>query len=172
MVALTDRSPSNCSTSSEVMPVQEFALDSAGTERVQIFQKSSGDSLNIVAARGESITLNIQVSDGVPGYWASDTGLVLTLDGVSLPLTVLSPQADNWDKDGFVTCCDQHTTTMTSTLTIPSTIGGPKQRSLSGTLAGMIVYPVEGPAAGLAPFGTYKDQTLNVSIPVHLQLAS
>jgi hypothetical protein len=152
MVALTDRSTSNCSTSSEVMPVQEFALDSAGTERVQIFQESSGE--------------------GVPGYWASDTGLVLTLDGASSPLTVLSPQADNWDKDGFVKCCDQQTTTMTSTLTIPSAIGGPKQRSLSGTLAGMIVYPVEGPAAGLAPFGTYKDQTLNVSIPVHLQLVS
>ena len=115
--------------------------------------------------------MNIQVTNGIQGYWASDTGLVLTLDGVSSPPTVLAPQADSWDKDRIVKCCAQQNITMTSTLTVPSTISGPKQRSLSGTVAGTIVYLVE--AADLGAFRSYyEDHTFNVSIPVHLQLVS
>ncbi|HEX8036052.1 MAG TPA: hypothetical protein VF510_19500 [Ktedonobacterales bacterium] len=129
------------------MPAQEFALDSAGTERVQVFRESSGE--------GETyILIHHAIVGSIAHREELRAGKTLTLKG------------------GFVKHGDQQNTTMTSTLTIPSTISGPKQRSLLGTLAGMIVYPVEGPVTSLSPYGTYEDQILNVFIPIQLQLVS
>ncbi len=134
------------------------------------------ESLTITAARGETLTWTIHVGDGIPGYWASDTGLVLSLDGDAPSLVVLRPQPDTWDQAGSVEIFTTGATaglTITTTLTIPASISGPDQRSLSGSLAGTLEYPSEtGINLGNGPVPVYVDQTLDINIPVHLQLVS
>jgi hypothetical protein len=127
------------------------------------FLASNGKLLKVTTARGETVTLGLQVEHGIDRHWASNQGLTLTLDGVSTPLQVVEPKEKDWD-DTINTnrSLENMTFIVKGQLTIPSSIGGPEQRTLSGMLNGSIDYPAGG--------HFFENRTVDIYIPVQIQL--
>jgi hypothetical protein len=135
------------------------------------FVARNGQLLNVVAARGQSITLGLRVDDAL-GYWASEQGLTLNLKGGEAPLTFVGPKARDWsDTITLTTICNPLCPPnngpaylfIQGTITIPSSIGGPEEQVLSATLSGLITYPSSD---GIA----FTENSLQVTVPVQLHL--
>jgi hypothetical protein len=126
------------------------------------FLAENGKTLKIIAARGETITIAIQVSGTIAGYWATD-GLQLTLNGVNTPLTVVAPKERDWGSTiSTKMSATDETATVSGDVMLPSSISGPEQRTVSGTLSGTISYPSGG--------FLFSTKTLDVNVPVQIQL--
>ncbi|GHO93670.1 hypothetical protein KSF_037180 [Reticulibacter mediterranei] len=126
------------------------------------FIAENGKTLKITAARGETVTIAIQVSGTIAGYWATD-GIQLTLNGVNTPLTIVAPKERTWGSTiSTKLSATDETATVSGNFTVPSSIGGPEQRTISGTLSGTISYPSGG--------FMFSTKTYDVNVPVQLQL--
>lgn len=129
------------------------------------FVAHNGQPLKIVAARGDTVTISLPVKAGISGYWASDQGLDLSLDGISTPLPVVEPKKQGWGDDLHASVSEiGEDFTIAGSATIPSSIGGAEQRVLSGTFSGRIYYPK---VAGVFQF---QETTLDIQVPVQIQL--
>ncbi|MBO0796154.1 MAG: hypothetical protein J2P36_35125 [Ktedonobacteraceae bacterium] len=126
------------------------------------FLVHNGQPLKVTTARGENITLALQINDGISGYWASDQGLELRLDGVDTPLLVVGPKEQTWGSTITTSSKDTGEFTVAGSVTLPSSISGPETRPLSGTLSGRIVYP----SGGIL----FQDKVLDISVPIQIQL--
>jgi len=123
--------------------------------------------ITLTTARNESFILAIQIDDGINGYWASPGGLSLNLnvDGEDMSFVVVPPRPQGWNGAVVTTSSsDGVSYKVSGTVTLPASIGGPEQRLLTGTLTGKIVY-AQGP-------GYITDQSIDVNVPVTLQLVS
>src|SRR5690242_15489833 len=88
------------------------------------FLAQNGKPLKITAARGETVTIVMQVEDGIAGYWASN-GIHLTLEGVSSRLTVVAPKERDWGSTISAKMSQTNETiTVRGSVTLPSSIGG------------------------------------------------
>ena len=135
------------------------------------FVARNGQLLNVIAARGQNITLGLRVDDAL-GYWDSEQGLTLHFQGGEAPLTFVGPKAKDWsDTITHTTICNPLCPQnngpayllIQSTITIPSSVGGLEERVLSATLSGFITYP--------SPNGiTFTESSLQVNVPVQFHL--
>jgi hypothetical protein len=125
------------------------------------FLAQNGMPLKIVATRSEIIALSVEIPVANRGYWATDQGIILTLDGVRTPLVVIGPKPKDWG-DTISGSVDD-SLTLAGSVTIPSSIGGPLRRSLSGQLSGRILYPGAGRIS-------FQEETTEINIPLQLQL--
>jgi len=126
------------------------------------FLAENGQTLKITADRGETIIIGIPVNGTIAGYWATD-GIQLSLTGVNTPLMVVAPKEREWGSTISTKMSETNeTTTVNGSVTIPSSVGGPEQRTISGTLSGTISYPSGG--------FLFSTQMLNVNVPVQIQL--
>lgn len=97
---------------------------------------------------------------------------MLHFQGGEAPLTFVGPKARDWgDTITHTTICNPLCPTnngpeylfIQGTITIPSSIGGPEERVLSGTLSGFITYPSSD---GI----TFTESSLQVNVPVQFHL--
>jgi hypothetical protein len=138
-----------------------------------VYKANNHQSLNVTAARGDSFifALPLPLEPGAIGdYWASTNGLTMKLDGVNIPLTVVEPKAQTWNDTINVSLSANPNSSssspslITGNVTIPSSIGGPEEQVLSGTVSGEIFYPILHSAID------FTDQTTTITIPIHLHL--
>jgi hypothetical protein len=145
-----------------IIGIPGFILSARNYAGHYSFLAENGKTLKITAARGETVTIAIQVSGTIAGYWATD-GIQLTLNGVNTSLEVVAPKERTWGSTISTKMSEtDETATVSGNVTLPSSIGGPEQRSISGTLSGLISYPYGG--------FLFSTKTLDVNVPVQLQL--
>lgn len=136
-----------------------------------VYKANNHQSLNVTAARGDSFIFALPLPPGAIGdYWASTDGLTMKLEGVNIPLTVVEPQAQTWNNTINVALSSSPNSSssspslITGSVTIPSSIGGPEEQVLSGTVSGEIFYPVLYTPSG------FTDQATTITIPIRLHL--
>jgi len=115
--------------------------------------------IKITAARGEHIALDLQL--GYINQWATETGIQLTLDGLSTPLQIVGPKERDWGNTYIVFSSDSKMLELWSSVTLPPSTGGPQQRQLSGKITGTIITP--------GPFG---ESSQNLNLPIQFLLIS
>lgn len=146
---------------------------SARTYTNQIVYKATNhQSLNVTTARGESFifALPLPLEQGAIGdYWASSGGLTMKLEGENIPLTVVGPKAQTWGNTINIALYsnvnNSSPSLITGSVAIPSSLSGPEERVLSGTISGEIFYPIyqNGPLG-------FTDGMTTITIPIHLHL--
>lgn len=120
-------------------------------------------ALTITTARNEAITWGLELSDGIPGYWASSQGLHLNFKEIDEPILIVAPKAQTWgDKIQTTNSESDESLIVTGKIIIPPSVDGPEQRTLSGTISGTITYP----SGGIL----FENKSLTVDIPVSIQL--
>lgn len=138
-----------------------------------VYKANNHQSLNVTAARGGSFIFALPLpldKSAIGDYWASIGGLTMRLEGVNTPLTVVEPKAQTWSNSINVALYSSPNSfssspsLITGSVTIPSSIGGPEERVLSGTVSGKIIYPVLYTPSG------FTDQTTTITIPIRLHL--
>jgi hypothetical protein len=137
----------------------------------------NGHQLSIVATRGETISLHVNVEHSVAGHWASASGLQLQLNGVGSFL-IVPPKDVDWS--GTITTSgssDVETVAIGGTFTLPFALAGTAHRVLDGVLSGVVDYPLRSdyvtPTPGdyslPSPFN-YENIALAVTIPIQIEV--
>lgn len=138
-----------------------------------VYKANNHQSLNVTAARGDSFIFALPLpldTSAIGDYWASIDGLTMKLEGVNIPLTVVEPKAQTWNNTINVALSSSPNSLssspslITGSVIIPSSIGGPEERVLSGTVSGEIFYPVLYTPSG------FTDQMTKITIPIRLHL--
>ena len=117
----------------------------------------------ILAARGQRVAFDIQLGSTWQGdtAWVSPTGINLNLQGIHTSLQIVGPEQPTWHYPftQTVKVGDSVQREASGVVTIPTSIGSPEQRLITGEIVGMVLMP-----------GQFGDIEKDIYIPIQMQI--